>query len=78
MKIQILGTGCSRCKQLEENTRKAATELGLTFEIEKVTDIQKIVSFGVMTPPAIMVDGKILSAGQLPSPAEIKKLLAAV
>ncbi len=75
MKIQILGTGCQKCLQLAENTEKAASELGLDYEIEKVTDINQIMSFGVMMTPALAVDGKVLVSGKLPSVEEVKELL---
>jgi small redox-active disulfide protein 2 len=75
MKIQILGTGCSKCKALAEATEKAAWELGLSYQLEKVTDMKKIMDFGVMTTPAIAVDGKVKVAGKLLSAGEIKKLL---
>ncbi|HPN84886.1 MAG TPA: thioredoxin family protein [Victivallales bacterium] len=75
MKIQILGTGCPKCKQLAENTEKAAIELGVKFEIEKVTDINKIMEFGVMMTPALAIDGTVKSSGKLLSPEEIKKFL---
>jgi small redox-active disulfide protein 2 len=75
-KIQILGTGCPKCKKLTEAAETAATELGIDFEIEKVTDIQKIMEFGVMMTPALAVDGQVKIVGQVPSPDEIKVLLA--
>lgn len=73
--IQILGTGCAKCKQLTENAEKAAQELGLEYQIEKVTDINQIMSFGVMMTPALAVDGTVKLAGKVSSPAEIKPLL---
>ncbi len=76
MKIQVLGTGCPKCKTLAENADKAAREMGLDFEIEKVTDINRIMSFGVLMTPALAVDGKVKSVGKLLSPDDIKKLLA--
>lgn len=75
MKIQILGTGCPKCKTLAENAESAAREMGLDFEIEKVTDINKIMAFGVMMTPALAVDGKVKKAGKLLSVEEIKTLL---
>ncbi|HQH28918.1 MAG TPA: thioredoxin family protein [Oligoflexia bacterium] len=75
MKIEILGTGCPKCKRLAENTQAAADELGLTYEIGKVTDIAEIIKYGVMSTPALVVDGQVKSAGKLLSPGEIKKLL---
>ena len=73
--IQILGTGCAKCKQLAENAEKAAQELGIEYRIEKVTDINQIMSFGVMMTPALAVDGAVKLAGKVSSPAEIKPLL---
>jgi small redox-active disulfide protein 2 len=73
--IQILGTGCAKCKQLAENAEKAAQELGIEYRIEKVTDINQIMSFGVMMTPALAVDGAVKLAGKVCSPAEIKPLL---
>jgi small redox-active disulfide protein 2 len=75
MKIQILGTGCPKCKQLAENAEKAAKELGVQFELEKVTDINKIIEFGVMMTPALAIDGQVKSVGKVLSPEEIKKIL---
>jgi small redox-active disulfide protein 2 len=75
MKIQVLGTGCPKCKKLTEYAEIAAKELNITCEIEKVTDIDAIMALGVMTTPALVVDGTIKSAGRLPSPTEIKEWL---
>jgi small redox-active disulfide protein 2 len=74
-KIQILGTGCPKCKKLTENAESAAKELGVEYEIEKVTDINKIMKFGVMITPALAVDGQVKSVGKVISPDEIKKML---
>jgi small redox-active disulfide protein 2 len=74
-KIQILGMGCVKCERLQENAVTAARELGIEFEVEKVNDIDRITSFGVMTTPALAVDGKVVSAGRLLAPDEIKELL---
>ncbi len=75
MKIQILGTGWPKCKKLTELADQAAKEMGLEYEIEKVTGIAEIMEFGVMTTPALAVDGKVLSAGHLPSYEKVKELL---
>lgn len=75
MKIQILGTGCPKCKQLTENAEAAAKELGIDYELEKVTEINEIMKFGVMMTPGIVVDGEVKVTGKLLSPDEIKKLL---
>jgi len=76
MKIQILGTGCPKCKALAENADQAARELGLDYELEKITDIVQIMKFGVMSTPGLAVDGKVKVTGRLLTPEEIKKLLA--
>ena len=75
MKIQILGTGCPKCKKLTQHAEEAVQALGLTAEIEKVTQISDIMKFGVMTTPALAVDGTVKSVGKLLSVEEIKKLL---
>jgi len=75
MKIQILGTGCPKCKQLTTNAEQAVRELGINAEIEKVEDIKEIIKFGVMTTPALAVNGQVKASGKVLSPEEIKKLL---
>lgn len=74
-KIQILGTGCPKCKKLKENAETAAKTLGMEVEIEKVEKITDIMKFGVMTTPALVVDGVVKSAGKLLSPADIQQHL---
>lgn len=74
-KIQILGTGCAKCEKLAANAKQAADQLGLEYELVKIKDLNEIMSFGIMTTPGLAVDGKVLTAGKLPSPAEIEKLL---
>jgi small redox-active disulfide protein 2 len=74
-KIQILGTGCAKCAKLTENAEKAAKELGVEAEVEKVTDIKKIMEFGVMMTPGLAVDGEVKAVGKVLSVEEIKKLL---
>lgn len=76
MKIQILGTGCAKCRQLTENAEKAAKELNLEYELEKITDINQIMGFGVMMTPALAVDGAVKLTGKVATAAEIKTLLA--
>jgi small redox-active disulfide protein 2 len=76
MRIQVLGTGCAKCKQLTANTEKAVAELGLGVPVEKVEDVREIMKFKVMSTPALAVDGKVVSAGKLLAPDEVKKLLA--
>ena len=75
MKIQILGTGCPKCKALAEAAETAAKNLGSSYEIEKVTDIAQIVSFGVMMTPALVVDGEVKIVGKIPAADEMKELL---
>ncbi|OQY17132.1 MAG: thioredoxin family protein [Desulfobacteraceae bacterium 4572_35.1] len=74
-KIQILGTGCAKCQKLADVASQAANNLGINYELEKVTDINQIISFGVMTTPAMVVDGAVVLAGKIPSQAELEKLL---
>lgn len=74
-KIQILGTGCPKCSKLAENAQAAAVDLGIEYEIEKVTDINEIMGFGVMMTPALAVDGNVKSVGKVPSVEDIKKIL---
>jgi small redox-active disulfide protein 2 len=74
-KIQILGTGCAKCGKLTENAVKAVKELGVEAEVEKVTDIKKIMEFGVMMTPGIAIDGAVKAVGKVLSVEEIKKLL---
>ena len=74
-KIQILGTGCSKCKQLAQNAEAAAKQLGLEYELIKVTDINEIMKFGVMMTPALAVDGQVKSVGKSLSLDDIKKIL---
>lgn len=75
MKIQILGTGCAKCNALTMATEQAVQALGLPYELEKVTDLKQIMSFGVMTTPALVVDGQVKVAGKVPSVEQIKTLL---
>lgn len=74
-KIQILGTGCPKCKKLAENSEAAAKELGIEYEIEKVTQINDIMKMGVMATPALAIDGVVKIAGKVASPEAIKAML---
>lgn len=74
--ITILGPGCWKCKKLAENAETAAKELGVEYEVVKVTEINAIMGFGVMMTPALAVDGELKVSGRIPDVAEIKKLLA--
>ena len=75
MKIEILGTGCSKCKTLEENAKKAIAQIGGFHEVKKVEDIVEIMNYGVMSTPALVVDGKVKSSGKTLTPNEIIELL---
>jgi len=74
-KLQILGTGCPKCRRLAENAEAAAKSLGIDYEIEKVTDVNDIMAFGVMMTPALAVDGQVRITGKVARPDEIEKLL---
>lgn len=75
MNIKVLGTGCASCKTLEKNVRTAVTEMKLQASIEKIEDIQKIMEYGVMSTPALVIDEKVVSAGKKLSLTEIENLL---
>ena len=75
-KIQILGTGCPKCKKLAENAESAAKDLGIEYELEKVTQINDIMAMGVMVTPALAIDGEVKMAGKVVSPEDIKAMLA--
>jgi len=75
MIIKVLGSGCSKCKKLEENVRKAIAEKGIDAVVEKVTDLKDIMAYGVMMTPALVIDEKVVSAGKLLSVSDITKLL---
>jgi len=74
-KIQILGTGCPKCKKLAENAEAAAQDAGIEYELEKVTQINDIMKMGVMVTPALAIDGQIKIAGKVASPDDIKAML---
>lgn len=74
--IEILGTGCPKCEKLAHNAETAAKKLGIEYTIEKVTDISEIMGYGVMITPALVIDGKVLSSGSIPSSDDISKMLA--
>ena len=76
MKIEILGMGCPKCKKLYENAQAAVKELNVQAEIVKVEDIQKIMDYGLMITPAILIDGEVKAAGRIPAPDEIKKWIS--
>ena len=74
-KIQILGTGCPKCKKLAANAKAAAEAMGIDYTLEKVTDINEIMAFGAMLTPALAIDGEVKLVGQVPNPKAIEKLL---
>lgn len=74
--IQVLGTGCPMCAQLAANAEAAATEAGIEFKLEKVTEINEIMKFGVMLTPALVVDGEVKAVGKAPEVEEIKAMLS--
>jgi small redox-active disulfide protein 2 len=75
MEIKVLGTGCPKCKSLEKATREAVAELGINAQIEKEEDIMKIMEYGVMHTPALVIDGKVVVSGRLPNEKELKSIL---
>jgi len=75
MKIEILGMGCAKCKMLYENAKKAVQEKGTQAEVVKVEDMDKITEYNVMMTPALVIDGRVKTAGKIPSTEEIKKWL---
>jgi len=74
--IQVLGPGCPKCAKLKENAEAAAKSAGIEATVEKVTDINVMMGFGIMMTPALVIDGEVKSVGKVLSPDEIKKLLA--
>ena len=75
MKIAVLGMGCPSCKRLEENVKKAVVELGLKAKVSKVSDIQKIMSYGVTSSPALVIDNEVVLTGRVPNVNELKEIL---
>jgi len=75
MEIKILGTGCPKCKTLEKVTRDAIAESGLDATVEKVEDIVKIMQYNVMLTPGLVIDGKVVLSGQVPTLARVKEIL---
>lgn len=76
MKIEVLGTGCSKCKRLEERTHEALQELGIEADVVKVEDIDKIMEYGVLKTPGFVVDGEVKTVGRVITVREIKKILS--
>ena len=75
MKIEVLGPGCPKCKTLAATTDAAAKKLGLDYELVKVTEIDKIIDYGVMVTPALVIDGAVAVSGKVPSEAEVTAIL---
>ena len=76
MIVKILGSGCANCHKLEENTRTALADLGLTAEVEHVTDVGQIAGYGVMRTPGLVVDEEVIVSGRVPTAAQVRHLLA--
>lgn len=74
-KIQILGTGCPKCNQLEQNARKAVDQAGSEYQVEKISDLKEIMKFGVMITPTLAIDGQVKASGKVLSVEEILRLL---
>jgi small redox-active disulfide protein 2 len=74
--IRVLGTGCPKCRKLAENAEAAAKELGIEYELVKVTDLNEIMGAGVMMTPALQIDGEVKTVGSVPAVREIKEMLA--
>ncbi|MFI5254901.1 MAG: thioredoxin family protein [Candidatus Limnocylindrales bacterium] len=74
--IEVLGSGCENCKRLEANARAAVTLAGVEAEIVKVTDYGQITAYGIMSTPGLVIDGKVVSYGRIPSPGDIAVWLA--
>jgi small redox-active disulfide protein 2 len=76
MDIKVLGTGCPRCKTLEKTTRDVVSEMGIDATIEKEEDIVKIMGYGIMHTPALVINGKVVLSGRVPSASEVKEVLS--
>ena len=76
MEIKVLGTGCPRCKTLEKTTRDVVSEMGIDATIEKEEDIVKIMGYGIMHTPALVINGKVVLSGRVPSASEVKEVLS--
>lgn len=76
--IKILGTGCPNCNKLEKETKKAVSNLGIMAEVEKVTDLYEIMTFDILSTPGLVINGKVVSGGRIPSQDEIQSFLTSV
>lgn len=76
MKIEILGTGCSKCNELEAKVKQAVAQSGKFVQVEKVGDVHKILAYGVMSTPGLVIDGEIKASGRVPSVEEIMQFMA--
>lgn len=76
MNIKIVGPGCARCQELDKRTEEVVNELGLDASVEHVKDINKIIEYGILTTPGLVVNGKVVCSGLVPSKDEITRLLA--
>ncbi len=76
MKIKVLGTGCTKCEKLEQQVKETVAEMGIEANIEKVEDIYKIMQYGVMRTPGLVIDEKVVLTGRLPKHSELKELLS--
>ena len=75
MEIKVLGTGCSKCKTLEKLTKDVISELGIDAHVEKVEDIQKIMGYGIMSTPGLVINEKVVLSGKIPKSSELKEIL---
>ena len=75
MKVEVLGTGCAKCEKLAANAKKAIADLGIDAQVEKVSDLDAIMSYGVMMTPALVIDGQVKTAGKVPEASEIGKMI---
>ena len=76
MKIEVLGMGCPKCMSMEQNVKRALSELAVQADVEKVTDIQQIIQRGVMSTPALVIDGKVVLQGKNPTVDQLKHLIS--
>ena len=76
MKIEVLGMGCARCDKLEQQVHEALKELSIEAEVEKVSDLNKISSYGVLMTPGLVINGKVFCSGKIPAMADMKKWIA--